>query len=30
VRGNFRYQGSASPCASGTYNDRDDLVFAVQ
>jgi leucyl aminopeptidase len=30
VRGNFRYQGTASPCTSGVYNDRDDLVFAVQ
>jgi hypothetical protein len=30
VRGNFRYQGTASPCTSGTYNDRDDLVFAAQ
>jgi len=30
VRGNFRYQGTVSPCSSGTYNDRDDLVFAVQ
>lgn len=30
VRGNFRYQGTVSPCTSGTYNDRDDLVFAVQ
>jgi hypothetical protein len=30
VRGNFRYQGTASPCTSGTYNDRDDLIFAAQ
>ena len=29
VRAQFRYQGSASACASGAYNDRDDLVFAV-
>jgi subtilisin family serine protease len=29
VRGQFRYSGSASPCTSGGYNDRDDLVFAV-
>jgi hypothetical protein len=29
VRAQFRYQGSASPCTSGAYNDRDDLVFAV-
>jgi hypothetical protein len=30
VRAQFRYQGSASPCTSGGYNDRDDLIFAVQ
>src|SRR5262249_7302748 len=30
VRGQFRYQGRASPCTSGSYNDRDDLIFAVQ
>jgi subtilisin family serine protease len=32
VRGEFRYGGTASPgaCASGSYNDHDDLVFAVQ
>ena len=29
VRAAFRYQGSAAACASGAYNDRDDLVFAV-
>jgi hypothetical protein len=29
VRAQFRYQGSASACTSGSYNDRDDLVFAV-
>jgi hypothetical protein len=29
VRVQFRYQGSASACTSGGYNDRDDLVFAV-
>jgi hypothetical protein len=29
VRAQFRYQGSASPCTSGNFNDRDDLVFAV-
>ncbi len=29
VRAQFRYQGSASTCTSGSYNDRDDLVFAV-
>ena len=29
VRARFRYQGSASPCAAGAYNDQDDLVFAV-
>ncbi len=30
VRAQFRYQGTASACTSGAYNDRDDLVFAVQ
>ena len=29
VRVQYRYQGSAAACASGAYNDRDDLVFAV-
>lgn len=29
VRVNFRYQGDASPCSSGSYDERDDLVFAV-
>jgi hypothetical protein len=29
VRAQFRYQGAASACTSGAYNDRDDLVFAV-
>jgi hypothetical protein len=30
VRGNFRYQGSVSPCTVGSYNDHDDLIFAVE
>ncbi|WP_309889945.1 RCC1 repeat-containing protein [Archangium sp.] len=31
VRAVFRYGGtSAGPCVSGSYADRDDLVFAVQ
>jgi hypothetical protein len=30
VRANFRYQGSAAACNSGSYNDHDDLIFAVQ
>jgi bacterial leucyl aminopeptidase len=30
VRARFRYQGSAAACASGSYIDHDDLVFAVQ
>jgi hypothetical protein len=30
VRAQFRYQGSAGTCTTGGYNDRDDLVFAVQ
>ena len=29
VRANFRYQGSASSCSTGSYDDHDDLVFAV-
>jgi hypothetical protein len=29
VRARFRYQGSASACATGNYIDHDDLVFAV-
>jgi len=29
VRAAFRYQGGAGPCASGAYNDRDDLAFSV-
>ena len=29
VRVQYRYQGSAVACASGGYNDRDDLAFAV-
>jgi len=29
VRAQFRYQGSASACTIGSYNDHDDLVFAV-
>jgi hypothetical protein len=31
IRGNWRYLGSAaSTCSGGAYDDRDDLVFAVQ
>ncbi|WP_224372650.1 Ig-like domain-containing protein [Hyalangium versicolor] len=30
IRGNFRYSGSASPCSTGGFDDRDDLVFATQ
>ncbi|MEM1205214.1 MAG: PKD domain-containing protein [Acidobacteriota bacterium] len=29
IRGNFRYQGSASSCSGGNYDDADDLIFAV-
>ncbi|MBN1204678.1 MAG: M28 family peptidase [Myxococcaceae bacterium] len=29
VRANFRYGSSASVCASGSYTDHDDLIFAV-
>jgi hypothetical protein len=30
VRARFRYQGSATPCGTGSYNDHDDVVFAVE
>jgi hypothetical protein len=30
VRANFRYLGRASSCSTGSYDDHDDLVFAVQ
>ena len=29
VRANFRYNGSQSSCSTGSYDDADDLVFAV-
>jgi hypothetical protein len=29
VRANFRYQGAASSCSTGAYDDHDDLIFAV-
>jgi hypothetical protein len=29
VRARFRYQGSATPCQPGGFDDHDDLVFAV-
>ncbi len=29
IRGSFRYGGNAATCPSGSFNDRDDLVFAV-
>jgi hypothetical protein len=29
VRANFRYLGSASSCSTGSYDDHDDLIFAV-
>jgi hypothetical protein len=29
VRAQFRYQSTNAACAAGGYNDRDDLVFAV-
>jgi trimeric autotransporter adhesin len=29
VRAQFRYQGSAGTCTTGSYNDRDDLNFNV-
>ncbi|QRK09712.1 M20/M25/M40 family metallo-hydrolase [Archangium violaceum] len=30
IRANFRYNGSASTCSTGSYDDRDDLIFTVQ
>jgi leucyl aminopeptidase len=30
VRVNFRYNGTASPCSTGSYDDHDDLVFVTQ
>ena len=30
VRARFRYQGSVAACGAGSYNDHDDLAFAVQ
>ncbi len=30
VRAQFRYLGRASACNAGSYNDHDDLIFAVQ
>ncbi len=29
VRANFRVLGSRSPCSTGVFDDRDDLVFSV-
>src|SRR5208282_3360100 len=29
VRAQFRYLGKASSCTTGSYNDHDDLIFAV-
>ncbi|HEU4411205.1 MAG TPA: S8 family serine peptidase [Polyangiaceae bacterium] len=29
VRGNFRYLSAQGVCSAGSYNDRDDLAFAV-
>jgi hypothetical protein len=30
VRARFRYQGSAAACATGPYDDHDDLIFVLQ
>ena len=30
IRVNFRYNGSPSTCSSGSYDDHDDLIFAVK
>jgi hypothetical protein len=29
VRARFRYQGGPAPCGAGSYDDHDDLAFAV-
>jgi hypothetical protein len=29
VRGAFRFSGSASPCTTGGFDDRDDLIFSA-
>jgi len=29
IRANFRYNGAAGSCTTGTYDDHDDLIFAV-
>jgi PKD repeat protein len=29
VRAHLRYNGSASPCSTGSYDESDDLIFAV-
>lgn len=29
IRGRFRYGGAASSCSTGSYDDHDDLAFAV-
>ncbi len=29
IRGNYRYDGSASECSTGTYDDHDDLILTV-
>jgi hypothetical protein len=29
IRGQFRYGSASGPCTSGSFNDHDDLVFAV-
>ena len=30
VRARFGYRGGGSPCATGAYDDHDDLIFVVQ
>src|SRR4029079_12114459 len=29
VRARFRYTGAAASCSTGSYDDHDDLIFAV-
>jgi PKD repeat protein len=29
IRGNFRYAGSPGSCTAGSFDDRDDLMFAL-
>jgi hypothetical protein len=30
IRGNWRFSSTANPCTTGSFDDRDDLIFAIQ